>query len=173
MIGNNEELGKVEVAYTTLTKAPDSDPMEFMIMPPKGKTQDAGYLLIRCRKATREDEKSMSDKKNKKNYFATTTTEAVEAVRLLNESKDVAGQAETKTTKEESVATRDVPVQEAGRVVKPKPGEELHLKVEIVSARGLLAADKNGRSDPYVKMLMNGKDLHKTKHLNKTYATLC
>lgn len=49
-----------------------------------------------------------------------------------------------------------------------QPGEELNLMVEIVSCRDLLAGDKNGLSDPYVKIKMEGKELHRTKHILKT-----
>lgn len=50
----------------------------------------------------------------------------------------------------------------------PELGEELHLSIEIVSCRNLISADKNGFSDPYVKIQMGGNDLHKTKHHKKT-----
>jgi len=42
------------------------------------------------------------------------------------------------------------------------------LLVEILSCRNLIAADKNGLSDPYVKAKMGKKDLHKTKTISKT-----
>lgn len=48
------------------------------------------------------------------------------------------------------------------------PKAPLTLLVEIVSAWDLAKADAVGGSDPYVKVTMNGKDIHKTKHLNGT-----
>lgn len=42
------------------------------------------------------------------------------------------------------------------------------LLVEILSCRELLAADKNGFSDPYVKVKMGSKKLHRTDHIRKT-----
>jgi hypothetical protein len=46
--------------------------------------------------------------------------------------------------------------------------DEKILLVEILSCRDLLAADKDGSSDPYVKAKMGSKDLHKTDYVNKT-----
>ena len=44
------------------------------------------------------------------------------------------------------------------------------LLIEIISCRSLLAGDKTGTSDPYVKIKTktDGKDLHKTNFLRKT-----
>lgn len=42
------------------------------------------------------------------------------------------------------------------------------LLVEILSCRELLAADKNGYSDPYILAKLGFKDFHKTGHINKT-----
>lgn len=162
MLGGNEELGTVEVDYPTLITAKNGDAKEFKVTPPKGKTKDAGYLLIRWRKAKPADKKALSDKKNKKNLFATTTKEAV-ATSWAAKAKPAAS-PQKKAEAAKSVA----PATEPEAAVKPKPGEELHVKVEIVSARGCIGADKNGLSDPYVKMAMGKKDLHKTKHINKT-----
>ena len=46
--------------------------------------------------------------------------------------------------------------------------EDKILLIEIVSCRDLLVADKTGESDPYVKIKMGKKDLHRTKHILKT-----
>ena len=43
------------------------------------------------------------------------------------------------------------------------------LFVEILSCRDLLAADKTGASDPYVKVKLGDMDLHKTGVIRKTY----
>ena len=42
------------------------------------------------------------------------------------------------------------------------------LLIEIVSCRDLLAADKTGASDPYVKIKMDGKDVHETDVIKQT-----
>ena len=48
------------------------------------------------------------------------------------------------------------------------PDEDKELFIEIVSCRDLLAADKSGTSDPYVKISLGKKELHRTKHVLKT-----
>lgn len=46
--------------------------------------------------------------------------------------------------------------------------DELSLSIEILSCRDLLISDRNKSSDPYVKVTLGDKDLHKTKHILKT-----
>lgn len=52
------------------------------------------------------------------------------------------------------------------------PSESLNnqgnLRVEVLDAADLPAADRNGYSDPYCKFLMNGKEIFKTKTQKKT-----
>ncbi|CAD6931920.1 unnamed protein product [Tilletia laevis] len=43
-----------------------------------------------------------------------------------------------------------------------------YLTVTILSAKNLRAADRNGKSDPYVKYRLNGKEVGKTKTIKKT-----
>lgn len=50
----------------------------------------------------------------------------------------------------------------------PKPDEYVSLLIEICSAKDLLIADQFGLSDPYVRVLLDGKDLHKTKYISQT-----
>ena len=50
----------------------------------------------------------------------------------------------------------------------PKPKDRVSLLIGIESCRGLLSADPNGLSDPYVKVVLGGKDIHKTKIIRKT-----
>lgn len=42
------------------------------------------------------------------------------------------------------------------------------LRVDVLSASELPAADRNGYSDPYCKFKLNGKEIHKTKTQKKT-----
>ena len=49
----------------------------------------------------------------------------------------------------------------------PLDEEQLSLLVEVVSCRDLLIGDRTA-SDPYVKIILGDKDLHKTKHLIQT-----
>ncbi|KAK0546129.1 Tricalbin-2 [Tilletia horrida] len=43
-----------------------------------------------------------------------------------------------------------------------------YLTLTIVSAKNLRAADRNGKSDPYVKYRLNGKEVAKSKTIKKT-----
>lgn len=70
-----------------------------------------------------------------------------------------AGQAE-RDQKRKAIAMSGLKIED--------PKASLTLLVEIVSAWDLAKADAVGGSDPYVKVTMNGKEVHKTKHLNGT-----
>jgi Ca2+-dependent lipid-binding protein len=43
-----------------------------------------------------------------------------------------------------------------------------NLRVDVLNAENLPAADRNGYSDPYCKFQLNGKEVYKTKILKKT-----
>lgn len=43
-----------------------------------------------------------------------------------------------------------------------------NLRVEVLDAQDLPSADKNGKSDPYVKFVLNGEDVFKSKTQKKT-----
>jgi Ca2+-dependent lipid-binding protein len=43
-----------------------------------------------------------------------------------------------------------------------------NLRVEVLDAANLPAADRNGYSDPYCKFLLDGKEIYKTKTVKKT-----
>ncbi|KAL1921019.1 uncharacterized protein VTP21DRAFT_11654 [Calcarisporiella thermophila] len=45
------------------------------------------------------------------------------------------------------------------------PGD---LTITVVEAKDLIGADKNGLSDPYVKLYLGSRQIHKTKHQKKT-----
>mmetsp|Transcript_27422 Transcript_27422/g.41740 ORF Transcript_27422/g.41740 Transcript_27422/m.41740 type:complete len:868 (-) Transcript_27422:89-2692(-) len=56
-----------------------------------------------------------------------------------------------------------------GNTTGMAPGSKrIQLVVEIMSCRDLLIGDKNGWSDPYVKVKMGKKDLHRTDYITKT-----
>lgn len=56
--------------------------------------------------------------------------------------------------------------------MKLDPSESLnnsgHLRIDVLDATNLPAADRNGASDPYCKFLLGGKDVYKTKVQKKT-----
>ncbi|KAL9091084.1 MAG: hypothetical protein Q9165_005011 [Trypethelium subeluteriae] len=43
-----------------------------------------------------------------------------------------------------------------------------NLRVDVLDATDLPAADRNGKSDPYCKFMLNGKEVHKTQVQHKT-----
>jgi Ca2+-dependent lipid-binding protein len=43
---------------------------------------------------------------------------------------------------------------------------DLSLLIEIVSCQNLIQADVDGGSDPYVKVKLGDKDVHKTKYIS-------
>lgn len=47
-------------------------------------------------------------------------------------------------------------------------GESIDFVISIMSGSNLLSADKTGLSDPYVKAIFAGKEIHKTKIIKKT-----
>ena len=51
--------------------------------------------------------------------------------------------------------------------------QKLSLCIEIISCRGLLAADELGTSDPLVKVKMGDKRLHQTKPVNQNVRERC
>jgi len=154
-VGANDYLGHFQVEKLDYSGAV----MEFKIIPPTDRVgQEAGSALIRCRKATARDEELLQ-KGARTNLFPTTTKEASAVFWGMQ------------TTAAESGA--DEVIENAGiSAVKtdfhPELGEELHLSIEIVSCRNLISRDKNGLSDPYVKIIMGGTELHKTKYVRKT-----
>ena len=164
-VGTNEQLGKVEVAYPTLIQG-NGDAMEFQVTPPEGVNTEAGYLLLRFRKATSADVASLKDTKHPKNLFKTSTKEAASAAWA------VVQQPTSAPSEEPKVEARAAPALVAEEPIVdekvPNMTSQLHLKVEIVACRNLLVADKGGTSDPYVKAALGSKDLHKTKHILKT-----
>ena len=148
LIGSNDALGTVEVAPPALTTC-SGKTMEFMIVPPPGREEeDAGYVLIRCRDVTKEDERAVAKKKIKKNMFDTTTEIAARAFwpSLPDPLPEPAKPKQSTVDVAEEVARESGDMSESSmdsrEAVKPKAGEEMHLKIEIVSCRGLLVADK-------------------------------
>lgn len=184
-IGSNDVLGMVEVASQALTSCKGKT-MEFMVLPPKGREEEeAGYLLVRCRHATKDDEQSLK-KKHKKNLFETTTESAVQAAwpslpdpvgtlkkKPRQSTAEVAQKVDlsSRGTQDPSSggdnSEKSLDPKEVDSTAMPKPGEELHLAVKIVSCRGLIVANKT-TSDPYVKVYVGEKEIHKTKHILKT-----
>jgi len=179
LIGTNDELGSVRIDPQTLKSGNNNgDAMEMKVTPPKKKEEeDAGHLLIRWRNATADDLKTIQSKKKiHTNMFPTTTKDAAAAAwssspenNKTEEHKPADPISSSSDNKDKSMDPPEMvaEAQVGGTKEEPTLGEQLHLKLEIVSCRGLLIADKTS-SDPYVKIMSGEKDLHKTKHIVKT-----
>ena len=177
-IGTNDELGTVQVSTNKLIEIANSGQKEefHIVPPPKRSKEDAGYITIRISHAT--DQQREAYKAAASGPFwkpssttpvkepTTTTTPKMEEMEkgaavetqpaLVEEEKEQTEQPDaTKTTIESSVEP-------------PKPDEPIKLVIEIMSCRGLIGADKKGSSDPYVKVHLGSKEIHKTKHVHKT-----
>ncbi|KAK8019922.1 hypothetical protein PG990_005060 [Apiospora arundinis] len=65
------------------------------------------------------------------------------------------------------VSLKYIPVQ-----MELDPSESINnmgnLRVDVLDAAGLPAADSNGKSDPYARFELNGQDVYKTKTIKKT-----
>ena len=167
-LGFNDILGTVEVAYPMVARGATAGKegilKEFEIIPPVGVDRQAGFLLVRAKKATEEDVHSLlKEKRHPKNLFLTTTAEAASSVwDALKENESSRGMENPveKAKDDSNVST----VEERA----PNFSEALHLYIEIVKCKGLISVDKGGHSDPYVKVKMDHKTVHQTKHIEKT-----
>ena len=118
--------------------------MEYKIKPPKGREDevDAGHVTVQFRPATLGDKESHRSKK-----------------KLLG-----SGIVSRRDAKDMSKASVEAPVD----LLQVAQIDDKILSIEIISCRDLMVADKNGSSDPFVKIKMGEKQVHKTKHIKKT-----
>jgi len=142
-IGSNDDLGAVIVPAPTLYCCLEKEEQEFKILPPKGHGEDAGFITIRWRRAT------LGDKEDWKHDHG-----------LLAKVGINSKTAENYYYSPDKADTIDI--------MKCIDKEDKMFRIEIVSCTDLLAADKTGLSDPYVKVQLGGKTVHETKPLHKT-----
>ena len=123
--------------------------MEMKVTPPKKKEEeDAGHLLIRWRNATADDLKTIQSKKKiHTNMFPTTTKDAAAAAwssspenNKTEEHKPAEPTSSSSDNKDKSMDPPEMvaEAQTGGTKEEPALGEQLHLKLEVVSCRGLL-----------------------------------
>jgi len=142
-LGKHDDLGSVQVSADTLynTTHAETDSLELGLNPPKGHGEKAGFVTIRLRTPTLGDKEDLKAKKG------------------------LRGRIVPNIMKKKEADQREIAVAQSMDLIDK---EDKVFLIEIVSCRGLLAADKTGASDPYIKVKMDGKDIHKTKHVLKT-----
>ena len=154
--GGNDDIGQVDVPAETLLELTTEKVMELKIAPPeKRSAEDAGYLTVLIRPATDEDCSKYGKPSRKKLFGGRFSPPKVPKPSLPKISLPVGPLASKKTAPVE-YDPADVPT------------FHRDLFIEIQSCKDLIAADKTGFSDPYVKVKLGGKDLHETKHLVQT-----
>eukprot|EP00546_Thalassionema_frauenfeldii_P020474 CAMPEP_0178902658 /NCGR_PEP_ID=MMETSP0786-20121207/4727_1 /TAXON_ID=186022 /ORGANISM="Thalassionema frauenfeldii, Strain CCMP 1798" /LENGTH=1315 /DNA_ID=CAMNT_0020573949 /DNA_START=59 /DNA_END=4006 /DNA_ORIENTATION=- len=129
LFSKNEGLGTVDVSADELYNFISEDSKEFKIDPPSGKSDDAGYLTLKCTILTESERDA-----HKRGLLSRLGIQA----------------------KSNSSSISSMP-----------DGCDLTLLIEIVSCQNLPKADRNS-SDPYVKVKMGSKDIHKTAVISKT-----
>eukprot|EP00980_Cylindrotheca_fusiformis_P028587 scaffold22613_cov126-Cylindrotheca_fusiformis.AAC.7 len=142
---SNDDLGSVKISAPTLYKSASAtdEVMELDLEPPAKTKADtskgAGSISILIREATLGDKDIIKQEGS-----------------LLNKLNFTKSPRHTPEARKGVSGLRFV------------DRDEKILLVEIISCRNLLATDKNGFSDPYVKAKMGKKDLHKTDYVAKT-----
>ena len=145
-VGRNDKLGTVHITadeiWSLAASTSSSTEKDFKISPPKelkGETpRKAGFVTVRIHHATLKDRIQFNKKEDDTVYW-------VPEIALSERSLDLLSN--------DSI---------------PNKKDRVSLLIGIESCRELLSADPNGLSDPYVKVGLGGKDIHKTQHILKT-----
>lgn len=146
-VGSNDDLGTVQVPAKDLYLSSKGAKVEYQLAPPAGReAENAGSITIRTSFTTAEDHSG-------------------EKVRLLDMIKP-----------DLKVPKMPDGLKKAGAMLgmnnssrrSLESGEEKPIYIEIISCQKLIAADKTGASDPYVKIKLGKKDLHETKPIMQT-----
>ena len=67
-VGKNDDLGSAFIPATTLYNVAGDETFEYKIDPPKGRSDEAGFITIRCRPATLGDKEDYKRYKNPFRY---------------------------------------------------------------------------------------------------------
>ncbi|KAL8899838.1 MAG: hypothetical protein Q9207_005992 [Kuettlingeria erythrocarpa] len=121
-------------------------------------------ITLRLREKT--DRKGDSDKSD--STIAKLTGSTVDTLlRCLNKPTELILKGSDGSTNRITVSLRYIPVK-----MHLDPSESINnqgnLRVDVLDADDLPAADRNGFSDPYCKFDLNGKEIYKTKTQKKT-----
>ena len=173
-LSSDEDLGQVLVPAMDLYKA-SGEPMEYALVPPSD-TADinskAGTIMIRTLPATEAHLKKFG-KKGLRGFVGKIHTQAKSQV------QDIQHHAQDMSTKvmdhipspkihfnnnNKKADDEIVVLAEEDEAIVDEP---LKILVEVVAGRNLVIADKTS-SDPYCKIYLGEKEIHKTKHLTQT-----
>ena len=147
--GGNDDIGTADIKSDTLLEVTAEQTMKLKITPPEKRSdEDAGYLNLLIRPAT-DDDCSKFGKPARKKLFGNMTFSPPKVPKPFAKARSAAPVPALFDEADIPTVHRD-------------------LFIEIQSCTGLIAADKTGFSDPYVKVKMGGTDLHETKHHNQT-----
>ncbi|KAI3622799.1 transmembrane protein [Moniliophthora roreri] len=124
------------------------------------KELDFGQVWLRLNEATEgEKDDIIAEWKGDAKSFLKSTLEGPQSFSLMDQDE--------KNTSTVVVESRYVPVP-----VKLEPRESINnqgvLRVTLLDGRDLRAADRSGKSDPYVVFVLNGQRVHKSETVKKT-----
>lgn len=146
-VGSNDDLGTVQVPAEDLYFSSKGADVEYQLVPPAGhEGGNAGSITIRTSFTTAEDHSG-------------------EKIRLLDMIKPDLKVPKVTDGFKKAGAMLGMNGS-ARRSIEQE--EEKPVFIEIVSCQQLIAADKTGASDPYVKIKLGKKDLHETKPVMQT-----
>jgi len=139
---SNDDIGVAKISADELYSANGED-MEFELQPPKftkhfSQGQKAGFITVRVREATLGDKDEIKDRSS----VIKMVKDKIKSPRAQEHKRGVSG-----------LDFVDM--------------DEKILLVEIVKGRDLLASDKDGSSDPYVKVKLGNQYIHKTDIVHK------
>jgi Ca2+-dependent lipid-binding protein len=159
-IGSNDVIGLLTVSPEKLMElaaasSGSSEATELQLQtPPKRKEPNAGFLTIRV------VQQNAAGAGAGAGSSGSTTPASSRSIHSGEVPFPPSPPSQTSQSKE---APLSLVVEE-----KAPPSTSKELLIEIISCREIPAADKNGTSDPYVKIKLGGKEVHKTSHIEKT-----
>jgi hypothetical protein len=160
-IGFNDVIGMLTVSPEKLMElaasSGSSEATELQLQtPPKRKEPNAGFLTIRVVQQNAPGAAAAGIDIGSSGTTTPTSSRSIHS-----------GEVPSSPPPSQASASSEAPLNLVVDETTP-PGTSKELLIEIVSCRDILAADKSGTSDPYVKIKLGGKEVHRTSHIEKT-----